>query len=106
MITKNRDYLPDQIFFNESEDIRSKYSENPKTFLNKIKKNSIGSIEKRVKFYKCVWKICSKPLSIERHEIIEAAQVKNAKNTVEKVNNSVLKLLTGFKNLINMITKY
>ncbi len=54
------------------------------------------------RFYKCLWKICSKPLNNERHELIEATHVKNAAKMANFVNNSILSLVSRLQNLFKI----
>lgn len=39
-----------------------------------------------MKSFRCVWKVCSRPLSLERHLIIEQKKVEYAKSLAERVN--------------------
>jgi len=51
------------------------------------------------RFYKCIWKICSKPLNKERHKLIEKTNVRNAEKVANFVNNSILSLISKLQKL-------
>jgi len=51
------------------------------------------------RFYKCIWKICSKPLNKDRHKLIEKTNVRNAEKVANFVNNSILSLISKLQKL-------